>query len=95
MTKHSKVFGLDSKTGAISWERAAIGHIGDIHLIHRKESTNVALVIDSTDTKKTRVAEYCWKLNNTIESLLMMDQRPTICRLIKASQEMNQAVFRA
>lgn len=48
---------MDAETGAITWERSAIGNIGDVHLMNRKEGTNVALVIDSTDAKKTRVAE--------------------------------------
>ena len=57
LSKYSAVYALESATGAISWQRSAIGRIGDIHLIEHKEGANVALVIDSMDTKKTRVAE--------------------------------------
>ena len=49
---------FDALNGDMKWERSAIGKISDIHLISRKEGTNVALVIESSDVKKTRIAEY-------------------------------------
>ncbi len=58
LSAQSKVAGVKAATGAIQWERSAIGHIGDIFSIGRKGQTNVGFVIDSTDTKKTRIAEY-------------------------------------
>lgn len=57
MTKHSKVFGLDKKTGEIVWERSAIGFVSDFQVIRRPEQPNVALVINAMDVRKTRIAE--------------------------------------
>ena len=58
MSKNSKVATFEAENGKMIWERSAVGHIGDIHLINRKEGTNVALIIDSMDVRKTRIAEY-------------------------------------
>jgi len=49
------VFALDKNDGNIKWERAAIGSIEDIYLVR---DDNLALVIDSVETHKTRIAEY-------------------------------------
>jgi hypothetical protein len=54
LNKYSKVFGLDSKSGKVKWERAAIGYIGDLYLTKRE---TVALIIDSADNMKTRIVE--------------------------------------
>ena len=58
LSAHSKVTAMDAATGAMKWERSAIGHIGDIFTIKRGDHINAALVIDSTDMKKTRIAEF-------------------------------------
>jgi hypothetical protein len=57
MNKYSGIAGLDAKTGAVTWQRSAIGKISDMYLMERKEGTNVALLIDSQDVKKLRIAE--------------------------------------
>ncbi len=48
---------MDANNGNIEWERSAIGFVGDAFVTERKEGANVALVIDSTDVQKTRIAE--------------------------------------
>lgn len=47
------MFALEEKNGEVKWERAAMGRIGDIYLVH----DNIALIIDSTETSRTRIAE--------------------------------------
>lgn len=60
---------MSASNGKVNWERSAIGRISDLHLIQRKEGINAALVIDSTDEKKTRIGEYYRFLTLLLESM--------------------------
>ena len=53
---------FETSTGAMKWQRSAIGTIERV-FISQRETPNVALVIKSNDVKKTRIAEYKSSLN--------------------------------
>lgn len=58
LTRYSKVTRIEAATGAMKWQRSAIGQIEKAFVRQRAGVPFVALAIKSTDVKKTRIAEY-------------------------------------
>ena len=68
MTRHSKLYALNSETGDIVWQYASVEPLNDFHYFSSKEGARIIVVISCGQEKATIIREYGYRLIHRIEA---------------------------